>query len=52
MTEEELKKITDEIYNIGFKNGGIEMKNKILKTINRVLFALTLSGFFFRHSFA
>lgn len=32
---EEDKKIVDEIYEIGVKNGGIEMKNKILKKINR-----------------
>lgn len=31
----ELKEVTDQIYNVGFTNGGIEMKNKILKRINR-----------------
>ena len=35
MREEEFKKYIDKIYNIGLKNGGIEMKNKILKKINR-----------------
>lgn len=29
------KEIADKIYAIGFKNGQIEMKNKVLKTINR-----------------
>lgn len=33
--DKELKKAMDEIYAIGFRNGGIEMKNKILKRINR-----------------
>lgn len=35
MDEKELKAKLDEVYNIGFKNGRIEMKNKILKSINR-----------------
>jgi len=35
MKEEELKKYLDEVYAIGFKNGQIEMRNKILKSINR-----------------
>lgn len=34
MKEEELKEYLDEVYNIGFKNGCIEMKNKVLKTLN------------------
>lgn len=29
------KEVADEIYTIGFKNGQIEMKSKILKTINQ-----------------
>lgn len=33
--DKELKEAMDEVYAIGFKNGGIEMKNKILKKINR-----------------
>lgn len=33
--ERELKEKLDEVYNIGVKNGRIEMKNKILKSINR-----------------
>ncbi len=35
MTEEEIKKYLDEVYAVGFKNGQIEMRNKILKSINR-----------------
>jgi len=35
MKEEEMRKITDEVYMIGNRNGGIEMKNRILKKINR-----------------
>lgn len=35
MTEKQLKKGFDEVYNIGFKNGQIEMRNKVLKHINR-----------------
>jgi len=35
MNEEELKEGLDEVYSIGFKNGQIEMRNKILKCINR-----------------
>lgn len=31
----ETKEIADKIYAVGFKNGQIEMKNKVLKTINR-----------------
>jgi len=31
----ELKEGLDEVYAIGFKNGQIEMRNKILKYINR-----------------
>lgn len=32
---EELKKTLDEVYAIGFKNGQVEMRNKVLKSINR-----------------
>lgn len=35
MEEEEIKKGLDEVYAVGFKNGQIEMRNKILKSINR-----------------
>ncbi len=35
MTEEELKKGLDDVYLMGFTNGQIEMRNKILKSINR-----------------
>jgi hypothetical protein len=35
MNEETLKEAMDEVYGIGFKNGQIEMRNKILKSINR-----------------
>ena len=35
MKEEELKKGLDKVYTIGFKNGQIEMRNKVLKSINR-----------------
>lgn len=35
MKEKELKTAMDRVYAIGFKNGQIEMKNKILKKINR-----------------
>lgn len=31
----ELQEKMDEVYLIGFKNGQISMKNKILKSINR-----------------
>jgi hypothetical protein len=34
MTEEKIKKAMDEVYAVGFKNGGISMKNKILKRLN------------------
>jgi len=30
-----MEKALDEVYAIGFKNGQIEMRNKILKSINR-----------------
>lgn len=33
--DEEIKNIYDKIYQVGFKNGQIEMRNKILKSINR-----------------
>ncbi len=29
------KRHLDEVYSIGFKNGQIEMRNKVLKSINR-----------------
>lgn len=32
---DELKIAMDKVYAIGFRNGGIEMKSKILKKINR-----------------
>jgi hypothetical protein len=35
MEEEELKKYLDEVYAIGFKDGQIEMKNRVLMKINR-----------------
>jgi hypothetical protein len=35
MTEEDIKKGLDDVYSVGFKNGQIEMRNKILKSINR-----------------
>lgn len=35
MKEKELKAAMDEVYAIGFKNGQTEMKNKVLKKINR-----------------
>ncbi len=35
MNEEELKEGMDKVYAIGFKNGRIDMKNKILKSLNR-----------------
>ncbi len=30
-----LKENLDEVYSVGFRNGQIEMKNKVLKAINR-----------------
>jgi hypothetical protein len=35
MEEEEIKQALDKVYSIGFKNGQIEMRNKVLKAINR-----------------
>ena len=35
MEEKELKKHLDEVYAIGFKNGQIEMKNRVLMKLNR-----------------
>ena len=35
MEEKELKKYLDKVYAIGFKNGQIEMRNRILMKINR-----------------
>lgn len=34
MNEDDVKIILDKVYAIGFKNGQIEMKNKVLKSIN------------------
>lgn len=31
----EFKEAMDEVYSIGFKNGQIEMRSKVLKKINR-----------------
>lgn len=31
----ETREVADKIYAVGFKNGQIEMKNKVLKKINR-----------------
>lgn len=33
--DQEMKKYLDEVYEVGLKNGRIEMKNKILKSLNR-----------------
>lgn len=35
MDKKELKAKLDEVYNLGIKNGGLLMKNKILKSLNR-----------------
>lgn len=35
MTEKEIKECLDQVYAVGFKNGQIEMKSKILKSLNR-----------------
>lgn len=35
MNEKELEEALDKVYAVGFKNGQIAMKNKILKAINR-----------------
>lgn len=35
MKEGEIKKGLDKVYAVGFKNGQIEMRNKVLKSINR-----------------
>ena len=35
MEEKELKKYIDEVYAVGFKNGQIEMRNRVLMKINR-----------------
>ena len=40
MKEEELKKGLDEVYAVGFKNGQIEMRNKILT--KRQLFVINI----------
>lgn len=29
------KEVVDTVYSVGFKNGQIEMKNKVLKKLNR-----------------
>lgn len=34
MEKEELKEAMDKVYAIGFKNGQIAMKNKVLRKIN------------------
>ena len=31
----EVEKIADRIYNVGFRNGQIDMQSKVLKKINR-----------------
>lgn len=33
--DKRLKEVLDEVYAVGFKNGQIEMQNKVLKSINR-----------------
>jgi len=35
MKEDSIKKTLDTVYGIGFKNGQVEMRNKILKSVNR-----------------
>jgi len=35
MTQFELKEAMDKVYSVGFKNGQIFMKSKILKALNR-----------------
>ena len=35
MTEKDIENWAESVYALGFKNGQIEMKNKILKNINR-----------------
>lgn len=35
MKTEHIEKFAEEIYKIGFNHGAIEMKNKVLKGINR-----------------
>ena len=35
MSEEEIKAGLDKVYKTGFRNGGIEKKNKILRSLNR-----------------
>ena len=35
MKEEELKEYMDKVYAVGFKNGQIEMKNRVLMKLNR-----------------
>ncbi len=35
MKEEELKEYMDKVYAIGFKNGQIEMRNRVLMKLNR-----------------
>ena len=37
MDEEELKKYMDKVYAVGFKNGQIEMRNRVLMKINRTV---------------
>ncbi len=33
--DKETKEIADKIYAVGFRNGQLEMRNKVLKRINR-----------------
>lgn len=35
MTEKQLKEKLDQVYRVGRRNGSIEMKSKILKSLNR-----------------
>lgn len=35
MKEEELKEYMDRVYAVGFRNGQIEMKNRVLMKLNR-----------------
>lgn len=34
-TDKDIKKELDKLYDTGFNNGSIEMKNKIMKSLNR-----------------
>jgi hypothetical protein len=35
MEKDELKKYLDKVYAVGFKNGQIEMRNRVLMKLNR-----------------